>query len=463
MKVLLVGFVFLIASGTQAYKYTCNSIDAKGNVASDKCGVACDDEKAPRWVPADVEVRIDLSVLPPGISRDTWKEVALSSLESWNNVSGANFKFRHGGSTVNRNFGSDAQYREMFWVTDADEWRGKVGGGEKGTLGVTLSPYLCPSDLRSHREMYDADLMMNGSEEFPWQASCLERDCQSIRSTFTHELGHVVGLGHPCTLCSNSIMTAKAAYHIEYPMFDDQEGLRTLYPGTSSGDLGTRCDQNTACDNGYECISQEDTHYCSQPCSLEHTCPAGYACDEHMCRFAIGRLAGAVGLGESCQSKYCEADLLCAGSDKTHLYCYAECAKSGGCQQGESCVPLDGEKEKGVCIHVGKLGESCHWKNPCDEKLICVVEADKGTCRVPCVLGQKNTCGQGNLCRDLGQGKSACWGEGGALTPVTNKDDTGSLCSSLPMQDRTGWAHLSSLLILAAIALGLRRMPYRRH
>jgi hypothetical protein len=465
MKILLVTLIFFLTSAAQAYKFTCNSIDAHGIVDSDKCEVACDDEKAARWVPADIEVRIDLAVRPAGIAESMWKEVALSSLESWNNVSGADFRLRHGGSSVNRGFGNDPKYHEIFWVTDAEEWRTKVGAGEKGTLGATLSPYFCPTNLRVHREMYDGDLMMNGSESFHWKASCQERDCQSIRSTLTHELGHLAGLGHPCTLCSNSIMTAKAGFHIEYPMFDDQQAMRTLYPGTATGTLGSPCDQNFACQNEYNCITQEDTKYCSRVCSAEAPCPSGYACAEHMCQFASGRLSGTVGVGESCKTKYCEANLVCAGSDGTeHRFCYIGCTKSGGCRNGETCLSLEGEKDQGVCTHVGKLDESCHWKDPCDDQLICVIEKNKGFCRKPCFLNQKNTCAQGEICRDLGQGKGACWRERSdiavpppATPPITDKN-SGSFCTSMSMSDRTNVSRFLSLILLAAITLGLRRL-----
>ncbi len=461
MRVLLLLLMFVMASEVQAFKFTCNGVDAHGKVESDKCGAPCDDVGAARWVPGDVEVRIDFSVFPSGIDQKTWKKVALSSMESWNTVSGANFKYRFGGSTVNRSFGSDSRYHEIFWVIDANEWITNVGSGEKGTLAVTLSPYLCPNSIHPYRETIDGDVMLNGTEDFPWQASCKDRNCQSILSTLTHELGHMAGLGHPCVLCSNSIMTSKAGFNTEYPMFDDQEGLRALYPGTSSGNLGSRCDKNSECNNGQQCISQGNAKYCSQNCSADQACPPGYACDENMCQFAIGRLSGAVGLGESCQTKYCEADLLCVGADKVHQFCYIGCLKSGDCQQAETCVPLEGETSQGVCIHEGKLGESCHWKNPCVEKLICVVEDDKGNCRVPCTLGQKNTCAQAETCRDLGQGKSACWGNSVSPSVPTTIDKTGSLCTSSPMRDESGWTPLLSLLVTFAV-LRLRRLSFKR-
>ncbi len=468
MKIVFFALIFFLTSTAQAYKFICNSIDANGNVESDECGVVCDDATAPRWVPADIEILIDLAVLPPGVDTGTWQALALSSLDPWNNVSGAKIRIRYGGVTVKRSFGSESKYHEIFWVNDANEWRTKVGSGDMGTLAVTLSPYTCPTSLRSYREIYDGDIMLNGSEDFSWKASCQGRGCQSIRSTLTHELGHMAGLGHPCTLCSTSIMTAKAGSNIEYPMFDDQQGLRALYPGTSSGTLGSICDQNDACQSGYKCITQEGAHYCSRPCSSGNTCPAGYACEQNMCQFAIGRLSGAVGIGESCKTKYCDDNLVCAGSgDKDHLYCYAGCSKSGGCENGKTCVSLEGEKDQGVCIQVGKLGESCHWKDPCEDQLICVIEKDNGICMTPCVSGQNNTCAQGEPCRDLGQGKSACWIEAPTPTPptptpptiVTDMNETGSLCTSMPTPDRTSVAHLSSLLLLAAITLSLRRLP----
>jgi hypothetical protein len=482
MKKLLFSIMLLVASHGDAYKFICNGVDAEGTTEDDHCGT-CDDVTGPRWMPAAVSIKVDANTRPSGLSKDAWMAVAIGSMDSWNKVSGANIKIQHVGETVRRNFGSDSSNHELFWVNNKAEWRRKVGGGENGALGVTVSPYNCPNSARKSREIYDADLIMNAVGSFKWSPTCKNwGDCDSIRSTLTHELGHFIGLGHPCTSCSWSIMSAQASFNTEYPVFDDQQALRALYPGTSSGEIGVRCDNDADCGAGLSCVSQADAHYCSKACSDQDKCPDGYACDAStgsaVCRFAIGRLAGAVGLGESCKTQPCEDGLYCAGENNDYLFCYDMCSPTDKCKPTETCVTFEGGGKDGVCLTLSKLGERCDYKSYCAEKLTCVMDGDSGLCRKECDPKKRNQCPGGETCHDMGQGNGACLAghSGGGGTSPSNPNtsvpgrvegDSGTLpspmtsCACLSASSRgvsnSVWAGLL-LFGLLGVAFGRRRV-----
>lgn len=404
-------FLLLVGIGTAlpalGYKFICNSIDAQGNVTQDQCGI-CDDASGPRWIPGTVRVKADSSVLPKGLDKAAWKRSVQKSIESWNEVPGAHLKLELDESWFrsSRGFGEVASKHEVFWITDKDEWRRKVGAGEHGALGVTTSPYFCPRSTAA-REIYDADLVMNGVGDFHWRETCDgSTACNSVVSTLTHELGHFVGLGHPCKVCSWSIMSAKAAFHVKKPVFDDQEALRALYPGSKSGALGMSCGEGGGeCDEGLICVEQEGAKYCAPHCGRGGACPEMFRCVESdseggsICKFATGRLAEVAKLHEYCAARPCADGLMCVGSGSPHFYCYEPCVSGGICSDGEACVPL--QNGEGVCMELRGLDEACDHKTLCAEKLICALQGEdrlEGICHALCYTNRSGMCREGEYC-----------------------------------------------------------------
>ncbi|MDA0712972.1 MAG: hypothetical protein O2897_03185 [bacterium] len=473
LSLLLVVCGFSI--NAMSYNFICNSYDADGNKASDNCGV-CNDETAARWIPGDIALYLDENTVPSGITKSSWTNLFLSSLDSWNRTPDANVKIHQIGTAQGREFGSDNTHHEVFWILDVLEWQKKIGSGINDTLGVTLSPYTCASAVFGTREIFDADLVMNGaSKDFRWRESCSSpTNCDSIRSTLTHELGHVLGLGHTIiAISSKSIMSAKSGYQIEFPLFDDQEAVRALYPGEFSGQLGSRCDKSSDCLES-QCISQEDAHFCSRSCAGQTSCPNGFSCadngiDAQMCVFSSGRFAGAMGIGDSCVDKLCEVNLICAGVDAQNVFCFEPCSSTNSCQADEKCIPLENQADQGVCMRIASLGEDCSPESPCGKNLFCVVNGEnQGKCRVPCDLKKSKQCGIGEKCYDLGKGKGACIGgnidAGNSPTkpevPVNNS--TCSCTSSLPNSFGGQWSGMLAVLLLAGWFMGRRVSGFLR-
>ena len=156
----------------------------------------------------------------------------------------------------------------MYWISNNSQWIDAVGSGAGGTLGVTIpvtQTFSC-----SDRRIVDADILINGFVDFGWS----END---LFSTILHEMGHAIGLGHPCltaqAFCSNSCTAVMAATAGDYPSLrqDDINAVSELYPGVAGG-VGSACSSGAQCNSGI-CIEDDGISYCTQLCG---TCPEGY-------------------------------------------------------------------------------------------------------------------------------------------------------------------------------------------
>lgn len=410
------GIMFGVGLSVQpvfAHRFLCNSLDSEGGVYQDNCGV-CDDETAARWKESQVQVHVDLEVRPNGLGREEWLSIVQKGLHAWNEVPGAQLQLVYAGESNSRSFGESSHTHDIFWIDNAEEWRRKVGGGERGALGVTIAPYNCPSKKGGMREIFDADLVMNAVTAFAWSEMCAPGEkCISIAGTLIHELGHFIGLGHPCVNCSWSLMSAQAAFNTPGPLPDDMNGLRSLYPTRSNGFVGATCATDKDCQAPSFCEEQDGQRYCSQRCQPSaQQCPHEMVCDadfgrEGVCHFVMGRLAGAAQKGQTCFDVPCEEGLLCVGDHEDRAFCRQECINSFSCETQESCVPL--EYGGGVCVRLSQVGETCNKSSPCAQELVCVANAGSDAkCRKPCDIHQKNTCGLSESCQLLRNGRYAC-------------------------------------------------------
>jgi hypothetical protein len=394
-----------------AYKFICNGMDSDGRIRADHCG-ECTEETGPRWASSQVPVHVDYKTLPKGVTVSVWRDAVSQSLRSWNTVKGSSLRLLEAGETKVRAFGKNNHKHEIFWITSKEEWRRQIGGGEHSALGVTVAPYACPTFNNPTREIVDADLVMNGVGGFKWALECEQEgdDCQSIRGTLTHELGHFVGIDHPCPQCAWSLMSAMAGLNVQDPLFDDQQALRALYSDNSTGELGMHCKTDSDCNHDLKCAVQNKASYCAQACGADGSCPPAFRCDsvDGMCKFANGTSYEGAKLGEDCTSLPCEDGLICAGAGADTFVCHDPCSADTPCKEGQQCMPTVGSSI-GACIAISGLGEPCGPAALCSKDLACVMtDKNAGACRALCTPGKKKECDDGQICRRFGAGKGAC-------------------------------------------------------
>ncbi|MEI6805992.1 MAG: hypothetical protein WCK49_05735 [Myxococcaceae bacterium] len=377
MKLVFLG-ALLFLTPAYSYKFLCNGITAEGVTESDQCTESCISASSHWPVNAPVLYNVDISVLPTGISASDWLKVVDSSFSNWANTPGAKLTISNGGYGV-RSFGDTPNSHDIFWVTSEDEWMTKVGAAPNGILGVTLPPYACPTSTVNYRQIDDADMILNAvpSAGFIWEAGCpqLSDSCQSAKGTVAHESGHFLGLGHPCAACQE-LMSAQAEFLIEYPLFDDQQGLAALYPDSSAaGSFGTVCSSAQPCLSNLTCHSQAEAQYCSKACAIPSDCGNNMVCNSGFCEFPAGVALGAAGLGAPC-TQNCDKGFICVAVDNSSSYCFAECTISQTCQTSETCHQLKNSKNVLIssyaCMVMAAEGEACGGTTVCQTGLTCI-------------------------------------------------------------------------------------------
>jgi len=419
-KACAVSLVALLSSATGvSYRFICNGILANGDVRSDECGI-CDDEHAARWGDPHIAVVVDDQTLPAKMTRADWQRAVSQSFQAWESITGTNLRFIQQPSPSPHEFGANDDVHEIFWITKSQEWRKLVGSGEFTTLGATLPRYSCGGARGAKRTIFDADLVLNGIKHINWKVDCPdEEDCTSVQTTLVHELGHFFGLDHPCLMCNTSIMSARAGFNLTYPVLDDMEGLRVLYPDGSAGGFGFPCKEDKDCDRENRCIADSPHRYCSHDCNDDEECYLGAVCKDNqlgkMCGFMRGESLRQKKEGENCLGTICEEPLLCAGASEPNFFCYSPCAEEKDCEPDEACVGLD--DGGGVCVTIKARGEICNHRDLCEEELYCVFDKlSSGFCLAPCVATTtaNNGCFASEVCEKI-EGVELCLPKNQAL------------------------------------------------
>ncbi|MEE8409230.1 MAG: hypothetical protein V3T05_06475 [Myxococcota bacterium] len=399
-----------LCRGWRVTGYLSNGCPA-GLQQTDSCGCApTQPEVAPKWYGGQVAFQIE-NQGGGGLSGSQFITAARNAAQAWNNVScsslviDASATLAAGNSARWGSNNNNSNEHGVFMVTSNNEWMTVTGAGAGGSLGVSVSPYSgwgC-----SGREFFDTDILINGFVVNGWTQS-------SVQSIIMHEMGHAIGLGHPClstpfswVTCSNEcneVMAATSGIDYQLPQQGDTNGVCLLYPGTPGG-LGSSCLSNDICTSG-PCITYQNFTYCSQTCTT--SCPDGYKCQLVDSQNVCVR-KGAPEAGEPCTGA-CASGAICMGDGSGQGgTCHAECNPTApNCTGQDRCVELEGGG--GVCWPPGtqQLGEECASASSgdCAPGLVCI--GDQGTepnviahCFTECNGLQCNSCGSAFQCLDL--------------------------------------------------------------
>jgi len=205
------------------------------------------------------------------------------------------------------------------------------------------------AETASGWEISDADVFVN-AETIDWSAP----GAPDLRAVLVHELGHVLGIAHPCTngpatgapacssadFASTSIMVPDYQAGAWQARSDDLAALCATYPRVHCPDVACAADE--VCDGAW-CVP---------------ACPSGEPCPTGLCAEggpAIGSCVPPAVEGAPCMVGQDCQSLLCLTSMSAGSFCTRTCATDAECHATEVCREVEGVQ---VCAPPRRSG-SC--------------------------------------------------------------------------------------------------------
>ncbi|MEM9074411.1 MAG: matrixin family metalloprotease [Myxococcota bacterium] len=361
MRFLLVAT--LLATAAPAYAYR--------TLADDP---AIPDDARVVW---DAPVALEVSRHGLGTVREVPIESALrAAIAAWVTPSCSSAAFTSTGFVAHSATPGDGR-STIEWV---DDWSARGLGGD---VAATTDIQFVNED--GAWRITEADVYLNGSVR--WDVFHPGPVTVSLEAVLIHELGHVLGLAHPCEGAACTATDQASALFPTHAMnagvlaADDVDGLCSLYPASR---CSISCDAGFVCRDG-ECVSADDV-VCPDcgPRSFGASCESDGQCESSLC--ALGRCTTTCERQEDCSEGaecgpegWCRAPMLSrdvceVGEDcmsglclqgEDDAACTNECLTDAECLAGEVCVSV-GDVE--VCAvqtssgcAVGGTGASMSW------------------------------------------------------------------------------------------------------
>lgn len=330
-----------------------------------------DDDATIAWPTREIPYRVH-TAMPAGLDRAAALAAIEAAAATWNAVECTDVQLVFAGFTDEPPVAGDDVNTIAFVQTD---WTAM--GLDADAAATTDVRYASRSD---ETRIVEADLLLN-AEAMAWTTSSPSSpERRDVQAVVTHELGHVLGLLHPCEVGGIDGAPECGPIHEGtslHPTYfgvlqrrlaaDDVDGICSLYPTLPCAG---------ACAEGLECTPGG----CRAPCGATH-CPRGFVCnDADSCepQCADGCHVGVLG-------DPCATDLDCGGSCSDGGFCTVACVAEAErscpdrwqCTSSDACEPAPNREV---------LGAACSRATDCAGGL-CLFEGERGRCSRTCDSG----------------------------------------------------------------------------
>ena len=198
-----------------------------------------------------------------GIADDEAEAAATAAFATWAAVDCAALSFTFAGRSTEATFGENDGQNVLFLV-DAN-WPDEA------------SLVSAPSVTKSGTEIVDADVAIDGVN-YAFSTDGDGRTTMDLQATFTHEIGHMVGLWHSTDPDASLNPSLDGNPEARDLADDDLSGICELYgSNVGAGAFGDACATTDDCESDLFCLLDGDAQYCTMACA-DGDCPDGYEC-----------------------------------------------------------------------------------------------------------------------------------------------------------------------------------------
>ena len=352
-----------------------------------------------RW--ADSTVRFERHVdVPTGLSGARVDDVLLDAFRVWAQVDCSNVQFDNHGVTLVGAEPGDGR-NTIQWLSS--NWTG-TGAPEEA---AALADVQYEKSDGGKWQIVEADLYFN-AEHHSWGIHAQEDGVRDLPSVATHEIGHILGLLHPCEFdgaegAPSCDKTPDVEGTTMYPIYsaeqltlsdDDEEGLCFLYPASDCEGAcpdGTICTE-TGCEPscGGQVCGEEKVCLDSECIEVERPTLPGCGSGTDAGMTCEPELPSGV-YGDPCASSDDCASGICGDRD----YCSNACTEDSDCGPGARC---DG-KPKACVDDLFALGQICSEAAECIGNQCLAGFGEEPVCTRLCGSGQA-PCPEEWECRD---------------------------------------------------------------
>jgi len=362
-------------------------------------------------------------MLPTNLSQSDVERAIHLAATTWSAADCTAVAFSYSGMTAANAAPGDG-VNTVEWVSD---WAAR--GFRPNAAGQTDVQY---ERINGQWVIQEADVYLNTA--FQWTTgSPATGDLRSVQSVVTHELGHVLGLQHPCEFDASNGAPLCApgrgdsyAQTTMYPLYseseetlsqDDVNGVCFLYPSSDCSLTGCPLGQ-TCTDLGCTAACGSDTCLPNERCTTQGCRSTSNNCNGIQCVGDSCSIDVDCGIQERCTNGLCSAETVptgdpcstdaeCNGGSCLGAACASLCNSNNDCSMDASCFSSGSPDTAGVCVsQLAPFGAACESASDCTGGFCVSGGSAAPICSRSCGMGHPG-CPSGSQC-DLIDGNSVC-------------------------------------------------------
>ena len=189
-------------------------------------------DPAARWFEPDSGTPVSIMIKSSGepLAPTQGFDQVRAALQAWSSVSGSSFRYQDGGFTTVGGFNKDGVSAVSFRDPDGEIQNPTGCSGTLGLGGFFASGQKRTVNGTTFNRIIEGDVVFNDG----WDGCGFYENFSNLAEVATHELGHVLGLGHSTDATATMYATAHFDGRGAALKADDQDGLRAIYPATDA-------------------------------------------------------------------------------------------------------------------------------------------------------------------------------------------------------------------------------------